>query len=114
MSDTRAEPSARALVDELIQCCVEDTLITHATPDSKPHDPDPNIDRLRDELLQALSAPPALVWTTKVPTVPGKYWWKAKQQDTPEIMTVIAAFVTGQAITHCDYGYWAGPLEVPK
>lgn len=41
-------------VDELIECCINDVLVTHATPGGKPHDPDPQIRPLRDKIAGSL------------------------------------------------------------
>ena len=41
-------------VDDLIDCCINDVLVTHATPGGKPHDPDPQIRPLRDKIAGAL------------------------------------------------------------
>ena len=41
-------------VDDLIDCCINDVLVTHATPGGKPHDPDPQIRPLRDKIAGSL------------------------------------------------------------
>ena len=41
-------------VDELIDRCINDVLVTHATPGGKPHDPDPQIRPLRDKIAGSL------------------------------------------------------------
>jgi len=41
-------------VDDLIDCCINDVLVTHTTPGGKPHDPDPQIRPLRDKIAGSL------------------------------------------------------------
>ncbi len=41
-------------VDDLIDCCINDVLVTHAAPGGKPHDPDPQIRPLRDKIAGSL------------------------------------------------------------
>jgi len=105
-------------VDELIDRCINDVLVTHATPGGKPHDPDPQIRPLRDKIagsqveLQALrqlvSALPVVdvqevsVWlspdesgwlVSKRPAFPaGLYWAKFRTQAEADSFRALLAY----------------------
>ena len=105
-------------VDELIDCCINDVLVTHATPGGKPHDPDPQIRPLRDKIagslveLQALrqlvEALPVVdgqevsVWlspdesgwlVSKRPAFPaGLYWAKFRTQAEADSFRALLAY----------------------
>ena len=105
-------------VDDLIDCCINDVLVTHATPGGKPHDPDPQIRPLRDKiagslvelqtLRQLVAALPVVdvqevsVWlspdesgwlVSKRPAFPaGLYWAKFRTQAEADSFRALLAY----------------------
>lgn len=51
----------KQLLGDLIECVINDRLMLGATPNGRPHDPDPEIDRLRREILYIYGEPAGAV-----------------------------------------------------
>lgn len=64
--------SLEQLLYDLLESMHEDKLVLGATQDGRPHDPDPEIDRLRKEILSTYGQPAATAgWVKATDRLPG-------------------------------------------